>query len=783
MKFDEKYQRETALFPSRDIDPRLKLTKDYGIRMATAIYTTYVGDKASFPYSLLFYYNEVRQYSDGKQDPAKYEERMNPSDPDQSGKIMTSVDGDWTSKQGKRKGLGNLNREILSLGPRIMQAILGSFKDVDYNLVAETIDPDSGFEQEWMKSKIYAESQHLDFLNTIKQQAGIPTNSDTKYPKDLDELQLMDDLGEFKTGIAKALEKLLKHTYEISDWESVKEKLIKDIVNFNAVCLHDYYDYEECKWKTDYEDVTRVIAQFSDKRDYADSCYFGIIREKTVSEIRHKLEDVGYTEEEIGQLAQNWGGLLSNPIQSQWLDFNQKDRYGNWMYDFYKCLVLETEWIDNDLEYKTINTSRRGIISIYDQDFGRVRDTDHNKTRVTTIKRKYEAKWVIGSDLIYDHRLSPSQPRDNGNKRPLMSFHIYNGTEAAITQRLIPIFDNFQITWLKLQNEIAESFGEILTLDQSVLERITMGGEKWDTLKILKHAKKTHVLPFRSLPINGKYGGGSVKPIDIIPSTLMNRIDEAIKLFENAIRMVEYVTGINPVSLGSQPSGKQGLGQTEISIQNTTKILRPIVDAIFTVKTGSAEFLAGAIRLALRNDEDCRRSYIPVIGNNDVDALANSDYDSRQLGIRLIPRPTTEELQSLYRDIETASMPGKDGKPLIRFDVKLYIKEKLMRGANISDIRLYLSNAIDKELDRQEKERQASIQAQGQQNSQLEQIKSKTAAQNVQMNIKAQLMIEDKKHEHNMDLEQLKQGMERYKIDQESKMKEQESNSMQNAGQ
>jgi hypothetical protein len=310
-----------------------------------------------------------------------------------------------------------------------------------------------------------------------------------------------------------------------------------------------------------------------------------------------------------------------------------------------------------------------------------------------------------------------------------------------------------------------------------------MGGEKWDTLKILKHAKKTHVLPFRSLPINGKYGGGAVKPIDIIPSTLMNRIDEAIKLFENAIRMVEYVTGINPVSLGSQPNEKQGLGQTEISIQNTTKILRPIVDAIFSVKTGSAEFLSGAIRLAVRNDVDCRKAYIPVVGNNDVDALANSDYDSRQLGIRLIPRPTTEELQSLYRDIETASMPGKDGKPLIRFDVKLYIKEKLMRGANISDIRLYLSNAIDKELDRQEKEKQAAIQSQGQQNAQLEQIKSQTAAQNMQMNIKAQLMIEDKKHEHNMDLEQLKQGMERYKIDQESKMKEQESNSMQNAGQ
>jgi len=786
MKFAEKYQRETVMFPSRNIDPKLKLTKDYGIRMCEAIYTTYVGDKASFPYSLLSYYNEIRQYSDGRQDPAKYEEILYPRDTQEPNRVMTSIDGNWTNKQGKRKGLGNLNRDILSLAPRIMQAILGSFKDVDYNMVADTIDPDSGYEQERSKSKLYAESQHLDFLNLIKGQANIPTQSDTKYPKDLDELQLMQDLGEFKTGIAKSLEKALKHTYEISNWEDIKEKLIRDVVNFNAVCLHDYYDAEECKWKTQYEDITRVIGQYSDKRDYHDSCYFGIIREKTVSEIRHFLEDEGYSEEEIGQLAQNWGGLLSNPLQSQWMDFNQKDRYGNWMYDFYKCLVLEVEWIDNDLEYKTIHEGKRGIMTIYDQDFGRIRNTEANKTRVTTIKRKYEAKWVIGSDLIYSHKISPSQPRNKSNKRPLMSFHIYNGTEVAITQRLIPIFDSFQITWLKLQESLIESFGEILLLDQSVLDRIKMGGETWDTLKILKHAKRTHVLPFRSLPVNGKYGGGAVKPIDVIPSTIMNRIDESIKLFENSLRMVEMITGINPIALGSQPNTQSGLGTTEIAMQNTTKILRPIIDSIFRVKEQSAEFQSEAIRLALRNDENCREVYSRVIGKNDVDTLVQSEYEARELGIKLVPRPTTEELQSLYRDIETASMPGKDGKPLIRFDVKLYIKEKLMHGANLSDIRLYLSNAIDKEIDRQEKEKQAAIQAQGQQNAQLEQMKAKAMQDNQTMQVQAKIATDNNQHQNDMELESHKQFHERYIKGQDRDMKEMElqnQNQTQNAEQ
>jgi hypothetical protein len=301
-----------------------------------------------------------------------------------------------------------------------------------------------------------------------------------------------------------------------------------------------------------------------------------------------------------------------------------------------------------------------------------------------------------------------------------------------------------------------------------------MGGETWNTLQVLRHAKRTHTLPFRSLPISGKYPGGAVKPIDIIPSTIMARIDETIKLFQNAISMIEMITGINPISLASQPSPQEGLGKTEMAVENTLKILRPIIDSIFQVKEDSAEFLSEALRLSIRNDEDCRRAYVIVVGNNDVEALRKSTYEARQLGIKLTPKPSDRELQSLYEDVRVASMPGKDGKPLIRFDTQLYIKEKLMNGANLSDIRLYLSNSINKEIDRQEREKQASIQAQGQQLVQVEQVKSQSKVQELEIDTRAQMMLDNNKHQNDMDLEQLKQGHERYKIDQDRKMKEME---------
>jgi hypothetical protein len=753
---DAKYKNGQFLFPNKSIDPKLKLLPEYIRKVGEAIYCNYVGDKCAVPYLFLGKFDEIRQYADGKQDPAKYEENLT-SEMNDSGQVLFSDTS--LSKTNRRKGSGNINKEILSLAPRIMQALLGAFEKVDYNLLADTIDPDSGYEKDKAKSRLYAESQNLDFINGFKQQAGIPIQTDTKYPKDLDELQLMEDLGEFKTPIAKALEKLLEHTYDISDWKNDITKLIKDIACFNAVCAKDYYDTEDYKWKTCYEDITRVIAQYSDKRDYKDSTYFGVVREYTISEIRHYLEG-RYTEEEIKSLAQSWSGEIGNPQQSEWKSYNQIDNYNSWKYDFYKVCVLDFTWVENDNIYKTVNVSERGIRTIYDQKYGKIRNTDHNQTRITTVKKRYEAKWVIGTDMVYQEGIARSQPKNKSNKYPLMPYHIYIGTEKAIIQRLIPIFDHFQIAWLKLQDALVKAWPDMLLLDATVTERSKIKGDEWDTVKMLDLARKTHAFVYRSLPVTGKYPGGNTKPIDLIPSTIINRIDEATRLFENCIRMTELVTGINPLVLGQQPSGKEGLGTSQIAIENTTKILRPIIDSIFTVKESSAIFLSEAIRLAVRNDEKCYNAYAKVVGINDVDALKQSEYEARELGIKLIPRPDSEEIKSLYQDLQQYSMPGKDGRPLLDAPTVMYVKEKLMRGANLIDLRLFMTNAINKTLQHQEQNQREIVELESQKNMQYKQVEIQGKAQELQLSGQIEMALQNNKYDREERLQAMKLGHE-----------------------
>jgi hypothetical protein len=738
---DKKYKDDSFLFPSRNIDPQLKLQPGYGLKMCESIYSTYIRDKCGFPFSFISIYDEIRRYSNGKQSEHKYmDQLMGKEEPGKPHDVVTDFDGSWTNIKTRRKGYGNILWDIVGLAVRVKTAIFGVFEETDYEVIADTIDPHSTSDQEKKKSELFAEAQNMQFLNEIKQKAGIPTENPTMYPRDLDELELMEQIGEFKTGISKAIEKVCKHTYEISDWYEIKRRLIEDIIDFNSCGVRDYYDETECKWKSKYIDITRVIAQYSDERDFSDSSYFGYIDVVTISSIRRKLEERGYKEEDIKHIAMNWSGINGNPIIDDWNKYNKQDVYGEWVYDFYKCALLDVEWIDSDLEYKTENVSKRGIRTLYDQEFGKQRNSANNKTRTTTIRRKYEAKWIVGTQMIFDHRLSVAQTRNRYNKTPLMSFHLYKGSEESIIRRLIPIYDNFQLAWLKLQQYLADEFDGVTLLDQTVFDRVKIKGKAYDILDLIGLMKKTRMLPYRSLPMNGKYPGGNVSPIQRIPSELINSINNCITLFQNSLNMVEMITGINPVAIGSQPSSGDGKATTEMALQGTTKVLKPMIDSIFKVKKNSAEFIAEGVRLKVQTDNECYKMYARIIGQNDVQALKENDYDLTELGISLMPRPTTQDIQNIMRAAEIAMEDGRNGKPGITLDVYLYITEKVISGANLKDIRLYLSNAIRKKTEQEQAQKERDIQIQNEGLQKIEQQKQK-----------AEMDKERQRHQNNMD--------------------------------
>ena len=156
-KIVEGYKSTSYPMPSSEINPKRKLEPEYGKKICEAILSTYLGDKCAIPYGMLDRYNEIRRYSDGDQDSRQYFTRLGLTrDQDKPSISQSQPSGSMPNKENKNKAWNNLNGQILSPAPKIKQGIHGAFDEADFNVLADTIDPDSQYEQEIKKSEIYA---------------------------------------------------------------------------------------------------------------------------------------------------------------------------------------------------------------------------------------------------------------------------------------------------------------------------------------------------------------------------------------------------------------------------------------------------------------------------------------------------------------------------------------------------------------------------------------------------------------------------------------------------
>jgi hypothetical protein len=169
--------------------------------------------------------------------------------------------------------------------------------------------------------------------------------------------------------------------------------------------------------------------------------------------------------------------------------------------------------------------------------------------------------------------------------------------------------------------------------------------------------------------------------------------------------------------------------------------------------------LAEASRLTIRNYEDCFEAYAKVIGYNDTEAIKQSEYEARQLGIYMVPRPTTQDKQIMMQQIAQAMQDGRDGKNGIDADVGLYLQEKLMSGSNLRDIRLYLSNAIKKNKELNQKNAERNIQLQGEQNQKAQQAKTQGELATIQAASQGKVAEIQEQNKGKLQVKQLELGL------------------------
>ncbi len=735
-------------FPDRDIDPKKKETPEYYKQNASAIYSLFCQNQTSWSYADINKFNTNRLYSRGEQDSEQYKSWLINDTTESSSTTPVSIT-DWDdiplTRVARREGWSNINWKNLSPAPALLNSLHGQLDKMDYDCYVNTIDSDSKGLVEDEKYKRMVEAKFADWQIEFKKNAGIPVDEQMIYPRTQEEFDMFEAEDGFKLAVATSMQKLIRHSFEISRWDNeIRKKVIDDLITCGYGAVKDYYDVTEKKWKVKYLDIAYLIIQYSNEYDYHDADYAGYLhRDWTISKLRNKLPQC--SEEDLKKLAYKSFGRYGNP-STQWdtryslLDPATQTYKG--INDF-KVPVLEVAWMDFDIEKRLYYRNRHGRDLVIDLGYnGEVRplSEESKKMGATQEVKKIgmrvprECYWVLDTDYVFDYGVIKMADRKS-LVEPKLPFHVEQLLQPPIIENLIPIFDEVAQLYLRYQNSLAMMVEKGYAVNTSMLGNVNYGGEILPVHEVVNMWQQTGRLLYsyvNSSGVQGMYGGGSALPITPIDGGLGTRVEETIKAMEFAFKKIELFVGINLASLGITPEPNVPTGTTKEAMQGTMNALKPILDAALEVKQSAGESMMRRIQIGLRNSQDIRDSYKGVVSPMDIESIVDMEKNSVEYGLTLKPKPDDKMKALFYRWMEAALQDTRDGNTGLYTSDAMYFTARLEGGEDILDLTRQMRYRIKKNKEESEQSKQAAIQQQIDGNMQTEQLKHQNEMEKIQ---------------------------------------------------
>jgi len=705
-------------FPSRDVSEDQKDGPAYNLAYNQAIYNRFLNDKGGLAHSTRESMDFIRLYGKGAQPMSIYKSTHNERISDtETGVAFT----DRTEKT--RKGWENVSWRPISPLPRIKTIIKGYLDQVGQDVFVDAIDPLSNDDKENVKWSIWTRAQNMEFLSEFHLQAGIPMEELEFLPVNKTELNLFEAMGGLKANTARAMEKLIRHTEDISDVDDrLKDEWVDDAVDLGMVAAREIFDHSIRKFRYRYMDPRYLVMQFVQDDDYSRSEWAGYVEKWTISELKQVLPDV--TEEFFKKVSFQYRGRFGNAGKSY--DWNSWDNFskhntgdGSFNYDDFKVEVLETEWIDYKAERNLYYVRETGNASM--KPLGKtssVRLTSGQKARgskdmKTRMRRLRGAKWIIGTDEVFDYGLV--NMTDRPDKTNVMhSFRLYTLSDLPITEQLIPIADDMAIAWLQWQENRASLPKSSYAVDVAMMDNIDDGSDDWGFDKVFRAWKDTRYL-FHQQSMSGKYEGGNTSPVQPIPSMLKDALEEFHMTWAGAVQRIEDVTGINLVMLGGTPREGSQVGTTQMAAEGAVNVFKPIIKIIGRLKKDLAQTTVRRLQLAFKARADIADVYKDVVGEADVEVLKQAEKDAVQYGMVFEEKPSAQMKTDLLGAAQSSLQARRDGKPGIDISQYMYISQQLESGGNIKELTSFLSymNLKSEQQIQENKERDIQVQNEG----------------------------------------------------------------------
>ena len=678
----DQYKTGSFPFPDDNINPKNK-NNAWAKKWAEAIVSLWLKDQTAIPYNKLTEISELRDLANGNQDVTRYQ------------KILL----DESEEGGEMEGYMNINFDVFSVMPKFIRVVEGMMEQTEHQVVCTAIDPKSSKEKEELKLRAAFNMKYSAVISEIEAGLGIE-NGQAFMPESAEELDLYAGMGGFKLARETEMEEGLDYTFYISEWKEIKQKLIKDLLTFNAICVKDYTDNHTRKVKARYVDPAMFVGQYSNSYDHKNMEWAGEIVQESVSTILK--QDPSIDPEKLRSLIKQYNGINGNPQLTDTeigVDFSKtmnNVKWSNFLLD-----VLDFEWKSINSEYWTSRKTQFDEELVYEEEWGKVRNTDKKKTDIYDIHVIYKAKWVVGTDIVFDFGLQHDIPRPEG-KEVALSYHFYKYPDKSVVQSSEPALHQIALAHLKLQNAIAQAAPAGISIEYTSLQNMKLGASKMEPLEILKIRKQQGDLLFKATTHKGQVNiPGGYRPVQELAGGIGPQLDEFIKIFTVYTEFIREATGINQIADASTPNPEQSVGGSELAIAATNNALRPIYSAYINIKERVARNSSMRLQLLIKHNNEAYEGYVPVLGRIGAQIISiSADVVDANYYIKYEAKPTDKRKEIIRQAAIQAMAPDRDGTKSIELPDFLLI-ERLLENGNLKYAEAFLNYRSKKNKEKQ----------------------------------------------------------------------------------
>lgn len=693
-----------VFFPSHLTDPSQK-GREWHLQYAQAAYATWANN--------LLWLNrrvdwiENRKYADGNQTTLKYTNFLARAERE-TGKKATYLNLDWS---------------IVSTLPKIRRVVINHLLKLNYDIIAQAVNPEAVNAKETIKLRTWAEKQLQPFLAQMEQASGVPlTNPELEIiPEVREEFEMLFAMT-YKMAEELKIELATQHILDKNRFEDTRRKMLEDAFDLGFCACKVDTNVQAKEIDARYVDpVNLMYDSFRGKTGGmgdGDLERIGEFRSLTLSQLRMEAGNQ-LTEEQYATIANTFAGQYNNPntpINANQPYVNTDANYNQWQN--YNIVVIDMYFISTDrLNIKRVKVDDEEMVYMKGAKakLGVTVDYDGGKKieksiEGVDIQSVYKCSWILNTDIVYNWGKAYDIPRDKKNPRECsLPIKIYRCDNKSTLESVMPFLDALQLTWLRLQNLKTMAMPKGLMINIEAWENVMVDGKIKSTEELFQMATETGIVLYRgqSTIDDSRMTG---RPVEEIDGGLGKQFTELISDMDFNMRMIYEVSGINEIVAASNPDPNLLSGVMKQAVLSSENSLGTIMTAVTNNHERAATDISLKLQIMLQNGTI--NVYSDALGQI---IQIGSEVSPMTFGIKLMPKPTDKQREELKAMIMSAVInPNNPTSGGLYIDDAIPLINELENGVNLKLVMRKYSYMLKKRRDEFNAVQQQNIQLQSQ---------------------------------------------------------------------